>query len=895
MSQQLHSFSLSEVLKTIESSEQGLSERSASERLVKFGKNSLPQEKPLPAIRLLLSQFNSPLIYILLIAFGISVYMRHLSDAVFIIVVLLINTLVGFYQEWKADRSLLALKQVVKVSARVFRDGNLKEVDSSLLVPGDVILFRAGDKVPADARILESKNLKVNESSLTGEWLSVHKENSEVAEDAPLGDRANMLFMSTLVEEGQGKAIVVATGAQSAIGEIVTLIKDTEDRKTPLQKKLARLSKMVSVFILSIIFLVAVIGILRGQSFTEIFIASLALAVSAIPAGLLPAITVILVLGMNRILKQKGLVRKLVANETLGSVTVICTDKTGTLTEGKMQVSHIFASKQELLEDTEGLSFKEIKNGVESHITALKIALFTSEAFIENPNDEFANWIVRGRPTEQALVLAATQAGLEQRKLNVEYRMIDQVPFDSDIKYSASLRASSNGKKVLYVQGAPELVVSKSSMILSNGDHGITDTERRTLRSKIDSLASKGLRIVACAYREISESESKEDIATLVENLVFVGFVAIKDPLRADARQAILETKRAGIRTVLITGDHRNTALAIALEVGIGGSEETILEGKDVESMDADALKEKAKTITIYARVSPSHKLKIVQVLQANNHVVAMIGDGVNDAPALKAADVGVSVGSGTDVAKEVADVVLLDNNFKTIVKAIEQGRVVFENIRKVFVYLIADDFSELFLFLAAMIFGLPLPLVAAQILWINLVEDGFPDIALTTEQETNGVMDEKPRDPNEPILNKPLRQWMTVIFFATGLATFLSFVGFWQISGSLDTARTMTFALMCLDSLIFAFSVRSFKRPLWCKDIFTNLYLNGAAVIGLTLLALSIYFAPLQKLLSTQALVATDWLMIIGVSIIEILIIEFAKKKIFRKKEVAVKTIYAV
>ena len=880
-----HSLELSEIFKRTDSNVGGISTDSIQNRINKFGKNTLPQEKPLSLIRLFFSQFHNPLIYILLVAFGISLSMGHLSDAIFIIVVLMINTTVGFYQEYKADRSLLALKKIVSISARVIRDGNLKEIDSVDLVPGDVFMLRAGDKVPADARIIESKDLKINESNLTGEWMAVHKQEGIVNQDTPLGDRTNMVFMGTLVEERSGKAVVVEIGSKTTMGNIVSLVKETDEKKTPLQKKLSKLSRLTGAFVLFIISLVVIIGYLRGQSFSEIFIASLALAVSAIPAGLLPAITVILVLGMNRILKRKGLVRKLIANETLGSVTVICTDKTGTLTEGEMQVSHILASKDELFVDDIGLSPKEAKNGIESHILALKTALFTSDAFIENPSDELAEWIVRGRSTEQALVLASAHAGLEQRTLNTEYKIVEQQSFDSSKKYAISVRSLSNGKHTLYVTGAPEIILDKSHFVHCEKNNHLESNQRAILAKKLDTLAMKGLRVVACAYRELDENVSVENLEELLENLTFIGFIALKDPLREETKQSILETKRAGIRTILITGDHRHTALAIATEVGIEASENTILEGKDVEEMDEFILQEKAKIVNIYARVSPNHKLKIVRALQANNEVVAMVGDGVNDAPALKAADVGVAVGSGTDVAKEVADVVLLDNNFKTIVKAIEQGRVVFENIRKVFVYLIADDFSELFLFLSAMILGLPLPLVAAQILWINLVEDGLPDIALTTEQETKGVMDEKPRNPKESILNGPMRKWMAVIFVITGSAALLSFIGFWNMTGDLERARSIVFALMCLDSLIFAFSVRSFKRPMWRKDIFSNYFLNGAVLVGIILLASAVYIPTLQKLLSTQPLIYTEWFMILAISTVEIIILELFKKKFFRPK----------
>ncbi|MFA5022746.1 MAG: HAD-IC family P-type ATPase [Candidatus Paceibacterota bacterium] len=879
-----HLLSLKEVFKFLGSSINGLTDKAAEEGLKKYGANILPQEKPYSKLKLFFSQFNNPLIAILLFTCGVSVYLGHYSDAIFVIVVLLINILVGFYQENKANASIKALKRMVKISARVLRDDNKKEIDSSELVPGDIIYLRAGDKVPADARLLEQKDLRVNEASLTGEWLAVSKSINAVPEKSPLAERVNMVYMGTIIEEGTATAIVVETGPKTAFGGIVSLLKETKERQTPLQQKIASLSRLVGIFIMSIVGLVMLIGYFTEKTFAEIFIASLALAVSAIPEGLLPAITVILTLGMRRILKEKGLVRKLIANETLGSVTVICTDKTGTLTEGKMQVSHILTGTNELLNNSNEPMIDITKaNGLESHILALKAAVLSNEAFIENPDDEFHNWVVRGRPTERALLIAGTHAGLSQKRLLEEYPLIDKLGFKSEAKFSASLHHNLNGGKILYVIGAPEIVSARSIDFYVDGKKERLDSDsHKSLLVKLEALTQKGLRVIACAYQEFSPNEDVKNLEESSKQLTLIGYVAIKDPLREDARDSIALAKRAGIRIVLITGDHRLTALSIANEVGIDSTEETIIEGKDIDLLSDQELAERAKTISIYARVSPEHKLRIVQALQSQKEVVAMLGDGVNDAPALKMADVGVAVGSGTDVAKEVADMVLLDDNFKTVVKAIEQGRVIFQNIRKVFVYLVADDFSELFLFLAAMSLGLPLPLVAAQILWINLVEDGFPDIALTTEQEIAGVMDEKPRDPDEPILNKPLRNWMISIFFISGLAALLSFIGFWRYTGSLEIARTMTFALMCFDSLTFAFIVRSFKRPLWRKDIFSNKFLNGAVVISFVLLLLAVYFPPLNKILSTQPLVITSWFMIMMVGIVEIILIESMKKKIF-------------
>jgi len=876
MQKNWHALSLAEVFSETKSRKEGLTSSEADQRIKELGRNILPKEKPYSKIRLFLSQFNSPLMYILLATVVISFLLKHYSDTIFIAVVLLINTTVGFYQENKANKSLLALKKMVKIRAKVWRDGYEKEIDSEELVVGDVVLLKAGDKVPADGRIIESKGLKINEASLTGESQAVEKK-----------EKTDTVFMGTIAEEGRATIVVVATGIHTQIGEIVSLLKETKESKTPLQKKIASLSMWVGIFILSIIVIVLIEGYFTEKNFADVFVASLALAVSAIPEGLLPAITVIMVLGMRRIFKQQGLVRKLSATETLGSVTVICTDKTGTLTEGKMQVSHILTSTKELMSDNiNGLTRGGNANGVESHISALKIATLTNDAFIENPEAELQKWVVRGRPTEQALLLAGMQSGLDKHELEKQYPILDRISFESDYKFAATYHRKNDKQNMLYVIGAPEEIIARCVGLDVDGkNEKLESVQADKLISKLEELAKKGLRVVACAHKNYDAETKYQNLTELVKELSLVGFIALKDPLRQDAKDSILITKKAGIRTVIITGDHKLTAKAIAEEIGLKAKDENIIEGKELETMSDDELKEKSKTISIYARVSPRHKLRIVDALQANGEVVAMLGDGVNDAPALKSADIGVAVGSGTDVAKEVADLVLLDDNFKTVVKAVEQGRVIFGNIRKVFVYLVADDFSELFLFLGSMAMGFPLPLLPAQILWINLIEDGFPDIALTTEQETKGVMDEKPRNPKEPILNKPLKLWMTAIFFITGLVAFLLFFFLWKLTGDLHKTRTIVFALMCFDSLIFAFSVRSFKRTIFRKDIFSNRYLVGAVIIAAILLVGAVYLPPLQKLLATQPLGLTEWLAIFSISLIEILLIEFFKKRIFVKK----------
>ncbi|MDP3882687.1 MAG: HAD-IC family P-type ATPase [Candidatus Staskawiczbacteria bacterium] len=873
--------------KHTKSNNNGLTSERVKEKLKQFGKNVLPHEKPYSKIRLFLNQFNSSLMYILLTTVIISFFLKHYTDSIFIIIVLLINTIVGFWQENKANNSLAALKQMVKIRAKVFRSGLEKEIDSEELVPGDVVLLRAGDKVPADGRIIECKNLKINESSLTGEWLAVEKAPStSLPEGASVAEKTNMVFMGTIVEEGTAEILITSTGVHTEIGAIVTLLKETKETKTPLQKKITSLSRILGGFILVIIVIIVVEGLLTGESFADIFVTALALAVSAIPEGLLPAVTVILVLGMRRILKKKGLVRKLSSTEALGSVTVICTDKTGTLTEGNMQVSHILTSTKELMKaGLEGLAEGEKSNGVESHIKALKVATMVNDAFIENPDDELKEWIVRGKPTDKALLMAGMQSGLNKYELEKKYPPLDRVAFTSEYKFAASLYKKSAQQNMLYVIGAPERILERATAIDIDGrKKKLAKAEIKKLNEKMDSLTEKGLRVLACAQKDYASKTKYKDLSELITGLNFIGLIAIKDPLREDAKKSILTAQKAGIKTVIITGDHKLTAKAIAEEIGIKSNEKNIIEGKSLESLSDDDLREKVKTTYIYARVAPHHKLRIVQALQANGEIVAMLGDGVNDAPAIKTADIGVVVGSGTDVAKEVADLVLLDDNFKTVIKAIEQGRVVFQNVRKVFIYLVADDFSELFLFLTNMALGLPLPLLPAQILWINLIEDGFPAIALTTEQETKGIMEEKPRDPKEPLLNRSLKKWMAAIFFITGIAALTTFLIILNTTGDVAKARTITFALMCFDSLTFAFIVRSFKQSIFRKNIFSNRYLVSAVGVAFLLLLAGIYVPLLQKLLGTEAIGLLGWALIITVSLIEVLLIEFSKKKIFTR-----------
>jgi Ca2+-transporting ATPase len=863
-----HSLDAEDVLSLLKTTSEGLSSAEVQKRLSRDGYNELPQQKPYSKLRLFLNQLRNPLMYILFGTIAVSIFLKHYSDTVFILLVLISNVAVAFYQENKAGNAIASLKRMVKINTQVHRDGAQKEIDSKELVPGDIIVLHSGDKVPADARILESREAKVNEASITGESMPVEKKPHTLTNKLQLADQTNMLFMGTIVEEGSVKAVVVGTGLNTEIGEIVSLLKETEEAPTPLQRQMDKLAKYTAVFILCIISLIFSIGLLRFESSEEILLAALSLAVSAIPAGLLPAITVILVLVMRRILKQNGLVRKLVSTETLGSITVICTDKTGTLTEGKMKVTHLISSTGEL-SGKKLASFKinDPNPETEAFKQISKFSILTNDAFVENPDAKSNEWIIRGRITEQSLLKQAALMGFEKKLLEQEHILIDKIYFSSAIKFSATLREiDDTGRSALFVVGAPEVIFSKSTQVASG------------LEQKTQELAKLGLRVIAVAHREFETRPKYKKLHELVENLNLVGLIALEDPIRDEVIEAISVTKKAGIKTIVVTGDHKITAMVIAKKIGLKVSEKEILEGHELQTMSDETLRDRIKSTVIFSRVSPQDKLRIVHALQAHGEIVAMVGDGVNDAPALKSADIGVAVNSGTDVAKEVADLLLLDNGFHTIVKAIEQGRVIFSNIRKVFVYLLADDFQEIYIFLMAMILGLPLPLLPAQILWINLVEDGLPDLALTTEQETAYVMNQPPRPKDEPVVNRPLKLWLTSIFLISGTAALALFMLGIKFTGDLDRARTMVFVLMGLDSLIFAFSARSFRQTIFRRDIFSNKFLVGAVSISFVLLICAIYVPALQKLLSTQSLIFTDWLIVFGFSFVEIVFIEVAK-----------------
>lgn len=873
-----HNLDLSKVVKKLDSDiDKGLSAKEVEVRRKKYGPNKLPEEKPLSGIRLFLEQFQSPLIYILLFAGIITLFLKEYTDAIIIFGAVLLDTIVGFLQENKASKSLMALKKVVKYEAEVLRGGNLKIIDSTELVPGDIIILNPGNKVPADGRIIESHDLKINEMALTGEWMAAKKTNKVLPKETPLADRDNMVYMGTIVEDGKGKVIITETGAKTEIGKVATMIKETREEKTPYQKKLADFSKKIGIIIGIICLIIFIEGMLTEGNFVEMFTTSIAIAVAAIPEGLPVAMTVILAVGMQRILTKKGLVRKLASAETLGSTSVICTDKTATLTEGKMKASEIIGNKD----------------------LTIKAASLTSEAFVENPDEPKDKWIIRGRPTDRALFEAGIEAGINKRLL--EKNKVSEILFNSINKFSAALY-KENDKHILYVCGAPEKILE--FCVLKEEPSFIKTPEAKEEKIKwqktLEEVAQKGLRVVACAYKEIENSKleignlqnhnspntsSSVWLESLCENLVFAGLITLKDPIRPEVKEAMRLCRRAGMRPIIVTGDHKLTAKAVAEELGFRISDKNILEGKDLERISDEELDKVLPQIQIYARVEPKHKVRIVKAWQKRGEVVAMTGDGINDAPALKKADIGVAVGSGTEVAKETADLILLNDSFSIIVAAVEEGRAILDNIRKVITYLLGDSFCEVILIGGSMVISWfthkiwILPVTAVQILWTNLIEDGLPDIALAFEPKEKDLMSQKPGKHNVPLLTREMK---TLILIA-GLVDDILLLGlfFWllKFSGySIIHVRSIMLANLATDTIYYAFSCKSLRRNLWHINPFSNKFLNIAFIMSAILLFATFHFPPLQKILETEALYHFDWALVLGLTLIDIIVIEATK-----------------
>ena len=866
-----HNLKIKEIEKTLRTNiNKGLDRKEVLLRQREFGKNELPEEKPISRLTIFLEQFKSPLTYILVIAGVVVLFLNEFTDAVVIFSAVFLNTIIGYFQEYKASQALSKLKKIVTHQAEVLRDCNLKIVDLEELVPGDIVILNSGDIVPADSRIIEANNLKVNEMALTGEWISAEKKPDVMDKDTSLADRDNMVYMGTVVENGKAKVIVVETGTQTEIGKVALMIKETKEEKTPYQKKLASFSRIIGIVITLICIVIFIEGLIRGGGFAEMFLTAVAVAVAAIPEGLPVAMTVILALGMRKILSKGGLVRKLASAETLGSTSIICTDKTATLTEGKMQVDKIISVAQIL----------EQKRARKPILLSLKIATFTSEAFIENPEDEQDKWILRGRPTDKALLRAGLENGIKAYGPKFSKSKIAEIPFNPVNKFVGAIIQQRSGK-LLYVSGAPEKIIERCKFVELKGKK-LRLTEKRLvlINKKLTELTGAGLRIVASSYKKIGRIDSiLENPEKALYDLVFTGFITLKDPLRKEAKEAIKICRQAGMRPIIVTGDHKLTAKAVARELNFDIKEENILEGKELDKLTDKQFNEVLKKINVYARVEPKHKTRIVEAWQERGEVVAMTGDGINDAPALKKADIGIALGSGTEVAKETSDLVLLNDSFSVIVKAVQEGRLILDNIRKVITYLLSDSFTEVILISASLLIGLPLPITAVQILWVNLIEDGLPDIALAFESEEGDLMKLKPVGHKAPLLTREMKIIIFIIGIVSDLLLLGLFLFLFQNNRDISYIRTMIFAGLSIDSLLYVFSCKSLRKNLWQINPFSNKFLNIAVIIGVIALVSAIYLPFFQTFLQTVPLSLWDWSIILTLGIIEVILIEITKR----------------
>ncbi len=885
------------VINKLKSNENGLTQAEADKRIKKNGLNEIPKEKGISSLMIFISQFNNALVYILIFAGILSLVLGAKIDACVIFGAVFINVIIGFFQENKANHAISKLKELVEHKAFVLRDGQEIMVFSSQITVGDIILIKAGNRIPADARLIEAIDLQINEASLTGESLPSSKRINTVPPGAALADRENMIYAGTMAVRGLGRAIVTAIGRNTELGKIAELVSKAKEEKTPLQIRLAVFSRFLGAIFGGVCFIIVIAGLIQGRPLLEMVETGVAIGVASIPEGLTVAITFILALGMQQILKKRALTRKLVAAETLGSTTVICADKTGTLTEGKMHVAHIVIGEKEFEIKMSGS--RQDQDEALAVSLALQTGMMCNDAVIENPQDELASWRVIGTPTEAALMSAAVQSGLSKEKLLKIEPKIDELPFDSTKKYMLSLHQTGEKNYVLYEKGAPERLLEKASFYHHLGDiKKITKEARENLNKTYENLTGRGLRVIGLAKKDIkikaSEEEFKKgeiDWKKINEEMVFIGFIAIKDPLRREAKETIELCRQAGIRPVIITGDHKLTARAIAAEAGLKVKAENIITGETLDTIDDEKLKTIVGNIDLYARVSPHHKLRIVKALQNKGEVVAMTGDGINDSPALKAADIGIALGTGTDIAKETSDLVLLDDNFKTIVSVIKQGRVIFKNIRKVITFLISDSFSEIILIIGSILLNTPLAILPAQILWINIVNDSMPHFSLAFEKDHGTVMKEKPIKKNEPLLSVEMKKIIFIVGIIRDLLIFALFFALWQMwqgdAAQIAYLRTLMFAILGTKSLCSIFSLRSFHTRIWHLNIFQNKYLNLAVLGSFAFLLLGIYWGPLQKILSTVDLDLAGWVIAFSIGIFSIALIELVKTPYIIKNKI--------
>jgi Ca2+-transporting ATPase len=863
---------------TVQSSITGLSQKEAKSLLDKYGYNVFEQGKKLSPYKILVAQFKDILIIILLASTVLSVLMGEITEAIAIIIIIFINALLGFIQEFRTEKTMEALKNMAAPSARVYRDGAITQIPASEVVPKDIIVLETGDRVPSDAKLLEAYDLQIDESLLTGESLPSFK-STKISQNKN-EHTSDKIYMGTMVTKGKGKAFTVATGMQTEMGKIAGMLTDITDEQTPLQKRLDQLGKYIAIGCLAICTIVSVTGILRGEKVFDMIITGISLAVAAVPEGLPAIVTIALALGVGRMLKRNALIRKLTAVETLGCATVVCSDKTGTLTENKMTVKRIFTYEHTADVTGSGLetegSFISDNRRLNPHfcediMTTLQIATACNNAEISYQNGkglfkkQQKTFSVNGDPTEAALIIAAAKAGITKENLEYDFERIDEMPFDSDRKCMSIIVKTKSGKYILFVKGAPDIIIDKCNFVHTNGKGKLLDYNTRSKILKAnDDMANKALRVLAVAYRELPSMCAVS--LELERNLVFTGLMGMIDPPRKEAYEAVKKCIRAGIKPVMITGDHKNTAAAIAKELGILREGELVLTGQELDGMSEQELQKIAPKVAVYARVNPAHKLRIVRQYKKNGNVVAMTGDGVNDAPAVKEADIGVSMGlTGTDVTKEASSIILLDDNFASMISAIEEGRVIYRNIRKFIRYLISCNIGEVLTMFVGMLMGLPVVLLPIQILWVNLVTDGLPAIALGLEPAEKDIMEQKPRGANEGIFSDGLLSLILFRGCIIAISTLGCFISILKMTGNVDTARTAAFTTLVFVQLIHVFECKSEKKNILHIPFFNNIFLILAVLCSVAMILLAVFMPFLQPVFSTIPLTFKELIYIAG------------------------------
>jgi Ca2+-transporting ATPase len=868
-----HQKTFEDVIKDLNTSLKGISSEEAQKRLLEYGPNELTEKKKKTPIMMFLDQFRDFMILVLIAAAVISGFIGELSDTIAIIVIVVLNAVVGFIQEYRAEKAMAALKKMAAPSATVMRNGMPETISASELVPGDMVMLEAGKIVPADMRLIEAAQFKVEEAALTGESVPVEKNiNALHDEHLSMGDRKNMAYKGTFVTSGRGAGVIVTTGMSTELGRIAAMLQEEEEVKTPLQKRLATFGQKLAIAVLAICAIVFGIGIMRGEPAMLMLLTAISLAVAAIPEALPAVITISLALGAKKLVRQNALIRKLPAVETLGSVTYICSDKTGTLTLNKMTVEEIYVDGKIL--GVRDLGFGNSKE-VQPPTTNPQSLLLTALA-LSNDAQTGADGTVIGDPTEIALYDVAKQQGFEKKELENNFARVAELPFDSDRKCMTTFHKWPDGKFISFTKGAIEALTERSSEVLTTEGPRSMDSEE--FHRVNERMSADGLRVLGIGMRIWSELPGDVSVDNVEANLIMIGLVGMMDPPREEAKEAVAMCKAAGIRPVMITGDHPLTAKAIANRLGITEDDsKAIITGRELEKLSLEDFEEKVEHISVYARVAPEQKLKIIKALQDKGQFVAMTGDGVNDAPALKRADIGVAMGiTGTDVSKEAAHMILLDDNFATIVKAIKEGRKIYDNIRKFIKYLLTTNSGEIWTLFLAPLVGLPIPLLPIHLLWINLVTDGLPALALSVEPEEGDVMSRPPRHPKESIFSHGLGAH--AIWVGLLMGGIVLFVQSWSIRTGHAHWQTMVFTVLCLTQLGHVLAIRSEKESLFKIGLFSNKYLLGAVLLTFALQMATIYVPFLNPIFKTAPLTFNELMFTLVLSTIVFFAVEIEK-----------------